>query len=171
MLGNSIESMSCVLIKDRNDVATHKCVALLVVGERHESLQKMLPRNEVAGCLSVIARRGRHSESLRRKEGVPVCGGLHASNSCCAMKGADSKYVRPVRKVLRKRVFGGLSPFLCCLEKWSGLNRISHPHWVKIWDDHNGQISLRAKQKYEVLSATSWLIEKYKSVTLVLMQF
>ena len=34
------------------------------------------------------------------------------------------------------------------------LNRISHPHWVKICDDLNGQINLRAKQKYEVLSAT-----------------
>ena len=27
---------------------------LVVVGERHESLQKMLPRNEVAGCLSKL---------------------------------------------------------------------------------------------------------------------
>ena len=27
---------------------------LVVVGERHESLQKMLPRNEVAGCLSEL---------------------------------------------------------------------------------------------------------------------
>ena len=49
---------------------------------------------------------------------------------------------------------GGLSPFLYCLEKWSGLNRISLSYWVKICDDHNGQINLRAKQKYEVLSAT-----------------
>ena len=43
----------------------------------------------------------------------------------------------------------------------SGLNRISHPHWVKICDDRNGQINLRAKQKYEVLSATAplnWFI-------------
>ena len=42
----------CLLVKDRNDVVTHKCVFLVVVGERHESLQKMLPRNEVAGCLN-----------------------------------------------------------------------------------------------------------------------
>ena len=70
------------------------------------------------------------------------------------MKGADRKYVRPYRKVLTKRWFGGLSPFLCNPGKWSELNRISHPHWVKICDDHNGQINLRAKQKYEVLSAT-----------------
>ena len=68
---------------------------------------------------------------------------------CCdsdAIWGADRKYVRPVRKV------GGLS--LCCPGKLSGLNRISHPHWVKICDDHNGQINLRTKQKHEVLSAT-----------------
>ena len=51
-------------------------------------------------------------------------------------------------------VFGGLSPFWCCPEKWSGLNRISHPHWVKICADNNCQINLRAKQKYEVLSAS-----------------
>ena len=51
-------------------------------------------------------------------------------------------------------IVGWLSPFLCCPGKWSGLNRISHPHWVKICGDHNGQINLRAKQKYEVLSST-----------------
>ena len=62
--------------------------------------------------------------------------------------------VHPVRKVLRKRVFGGLSPFLCCPEKWSGLNWTSHLHWVKICVVHNGQINLRAKQKRKVLSAT-----------------
>ena len=73
------------------------------------------------------------------------------------MKRVDRIYVRPARKVLRKRKFGGLSPFLCCPGKWSGLNRISHPHWVKICDDHNGQINLRAKRKYEVLSATWFL--------------
>ena len=70
------------------------------------------------------------------------------------MKGADKKYVYPARKVLRKREFGGFSPFLCCPGKWSGQNGISHPHWVKICDDHNGQFNLRDKQKYEVLSAT-----------------
>ena len=48
-------------------------------------------------------------------------------------------------KVLRKRLFGGLSPIWCCPEKWSWLNRISHPHRVKICVDHNGQINLRAK--------------------------
>ena len=37
------------------------------------------------------------------------------------MKGTDRKYVRPVRKVLRNRQFGGLTPFLCCPGKWSGL--------------------------------------------------
>ncbi len=36
----------------------------------------------------------------------------------------------------------------------SGLNRISHPDWVKICVDPNGHINLRAKQKYEILSAT-----------------
>ena len=65
----------------------------------------------------------------------------------------DRKYVRPARKILRKRGFDELSPFLCSLEKWSRQNRTSHPHWVKICDDHNGQINLRAKQKYKVLSA------------------
>ena len=43
-----------MLVKDRNGVVTHECVVLVVVGEKHESLQKMLPRNEVAGCLSVL---------------------------------------------------------------------------------------------------------------------
>ena len=38
--------------------------------------------------------------------------------------------------------------------RWPRQNGISHSHWVKICDNHNGQINLRAKQKYEVLSAT-----------------
>ena len=42
----------CLLFKDRNDVVTHKCVDLVVVGEWYESHLIMLPRNEVAGCLS-----------------------------------------------------------------------------------------------------------------------
>ena len=29
-------------------------MVLVVVGERHESLQKILPRNKVAGCLSEL---------------------------------------------------------------------------------------------------------------------
>ena len=42
------------LVKDRNDVVTHECVVLVVIREKHERLQKMLPRDEVAGCLSVL---------------------------------------------------------------------------------------------------------------------
>ena len=71
------------------------------------------------------------------------------------MQGADRKCVRPVRKSSEEEeCLAGSSPFLCGPEKWSGKNRISHRHWVKICVDHNGQINLRAKQKYEVLSAT-----------------
>ena len=68
------------------------------------------------------------------------------------MKRADSKYICPFQKVLRKRV---LSPIRCCPEKWYGLNRISYSHWAKICIDHNSQINLCAKQKYKVLSDTS----------------
>ena len=46
---------SCLLVKDGNHVVTHECVVLVVVGEKHESHQKMLPRNEVAGCLSELS--------------------------------------------------------------------------------------------------------------------
>ena len=40
-----------------------------------------------------------------------------------------------------EKVFGGLSPIWCCPEKWSGMYRISHPDWVKICADPNGQIN------------------------------
>ena len=56
--------------------------------------------------------------------------------------------------VLQKRVFDGF-PNLCCPERWFGLNRISHPDWVKLCVDPNGRIKLRTKQKCEILSATS----------------
>ena len=41
----------------------------------------------------------------------------------------------------KEKVFVELSPIWCCSEKWSGLNRISHPDWVKICVDPNGQIN------------------------------
>ena len=37
---------------------------------------------------------------------------------------------------------------------WFGLNRTGHPDWGKIFGDSNGQIKLRAKQKFKFLSAT-----------------
>ena len=40
----------------------------------------------------------------------------------------------------QEKVFEGLSPIWCCPEKWSRKNRISHPDWVKICVDPNGQI-------------------------------
>ena len=39
------------------------------------------------------------------------------------------------------------------------LDRISHPEWVKLCVDPNGQIKLHAKQKYEILSATNVYLE------------
>ena len=54
-----------------------------------------------------------------------------------------------------EEMFWRFSPILGAARKdGPGLNRISHPDWVKICGDPNGQIKLRAKQKYEVLSAT-----------------
>ena len=50
---------SCLLVKGRNDVVAHGCVILVVSGEKRECLQKMLPRDEVAGCLSGFLRRSR----------------------------------------------------------------------------------------------------------------
>ena len=70
-------------------------MVLVAVGERHEGLLKRLSRNEVAGCLSGITRRCRHSKSSRRHKSVPVSGGLNASNSCSTgnpwSKKVDSK--------------------------------------------------------------------------------
>ena len=54
----------------------------------------------------------------------------------------------------RKRDSQAFFNFCCCLEIWFGLNRTSHPNWVKMFGDSNGQIKLRAKQKFKFLSAT-----------------
>ena len=50
-------------------------------------------------------------------------------------------------------MLGGF-PNWYCPERWSGMNWISHPDWVKLCVDTNGRIKLRAKQKYEILSDT-----------------
>ena len=49
----------------------------------------------------------------------------------------------------QKKVFDSF-PNLCCPKRWSGMNRISHPDWVKLCVDPNGRIKLRAKQKYKI---------------------
>ena len=122
----------------------------------------------VAECLSGILDRCRHNQFWRWRKVVPVWGGLNLSNSYSTgnpwSKRIDSrghkldgfahgvvmlllKGERTVitsvlfKKVLRKRVFGSYSLIWCCPEKWSGLNRISYPDWVKICVDPNSQIN------------------------------
>ena len=56
--------------------------------------------------------------------------------------------------VQSKRVFDGFSQLLLP-ERWLGLNRISHPDWVKLCVNPNGRIKLRAKQKCKIPSAAS----------------
>ena len=75
---------------------------------------------------------------------------------CCCYWRADSKTSVLNEEVLRKRKCLAAFSNLCCPERWSGMNRISHSDWVKIYVDPNGRIKLRAKQKYEILSATSF---------------
>ena len=138
-------------------------------------------RNEIAECLSRITHRCRYSKSERRHKSVPVGNGINTSNSYSTAnlwsRRVDSRvhelYGFPhgvmvlllwrerteSKSVLLKRFWGreslaGFHHFYVVWEKWSRQNRISHPHLVKICNDHNGQINLRAKQKYEVLSAT-----------------
>ena len=66
------------------------------------------------------------------------------------MKEADRKYYFYYFYVVRENGLG-----------WS------HPHWGKTCVDHNGQINLRAKQKYEVLSATDALKER-KNIPIII---
>ena len=49
-----LRQKSCLLFKNRIDVVAHKCVVLVAVGDMHESLPRMLPRIEVARCLSEL---------------------------------------------------------------------------------------------------------------------
>ena len=64
---------------------------------------------------------------------------------CCRYWSADSKTSVLIEEFWgRDRVLAAFPNFWCCSERWSGL---SHPDWVKIFGDPNGQIKLRAKQK------------------------
>ena len=69
----------------------------------------------------------------------------------------------PLRISEQERDLRAFFNFWCCLEIWLGLNRTGHPDWVKMFGDSNGQIKLRAKQKFKFLSATN----AYYSLTLV----
>ena len=74
---------------------------------------------------------------------------------CCCFWRADSKTSVLNEVFLPKKawVFDGF-PNFCYPERWSRLNRRSHPDWVKSYVDPNGRIKLRTKQKYEILSVT-----------------
>ena len=61
----------------------------------------------------------------------------------------------PLRISEGVRVLRAFFNFLCCSEIWFGMNRTGLPDWVKIFGNSNGQIKLRAKQKYKFLSATT----------------
>ena len=79
-------------------------------------------------------------------------------------KRVDNHYVCPERRSSEEeKVFGSFPQFVLP-GKMAGMNRISNPDWVRICVDPNGQIKLRAKQKYEVLSATDMcFILKYSA--------
>ena len=49
----------------------------------------------------------------------------------------------------RERDWRAFFNFWCCEEIWFGLNRTSHPDWVKVFGDSNSQIKLSAKQKFQ----------------------
>ena len=125
--------------------------------------------------------RSRHSQYWRRLKVVPVCGVMNSSNSystgnprskrinargplirwlsswwwsCCYWREQTVRRLSSLKSSEKEKAFGGFLK-LCCPERWSGMNRISHPDWGKLCVDSNGRIRLRAKQKYEILSATN----------------
>ena len=60
-------------------------------------------------------------------------------------------------------MFWRFSPIWCCSERWSGMNRISHPDWVKICGDPNGQIKLHAKLRSSFCYRHPFFIDSYPS--------
>ena len=77
----------------------------------------------------------------------------HGGWCCCCYWRADSETSALNEVVQPNRVLDGF-PNLCCPERYLGLNKIRHTDWVKLCVDTNGRIKLRAKQKYEMSSAT-----------------
>ena len=124
-------------------------------GEKRECLQKMLSRGEVvARCRSDIRHRSRHSQFWGWRKVVPVCGVMNLSNwystgipwskrnkldsfPYCVHAAAATVEEQPVRRLHWTELFSQrecltVSPNYCCPERWFGLNRISHPDWVKL---------------------------------------
>ena len=66
----------------------------------------------------------------------------------------------PLRISDRERDLRAFFNFFCCLEIWFVLNRTSHPDWVKMFGDSNGQIKLPAKQKFQFSFCCTFL-DKY----------
>ena len=81
------------------------------------------------------------------------------------MKKEESNYVCPIRKGSEEESVWRAFPNLVLPGKMVRVNRISHPDGVKICVDPNGQINLRAKQKYEVFSTAPEIMKS--SVALI----
>ena len=125
--------------------------------EKRECLQKMLPSEEVARCRSKILHRSSHASLMV------------VWYFCCYWR-AESKTPVLNEGVLRKRKCLADFPSLCCPERWSRLNRISHSDWVKLCVDPNGRIKLRAKRKCEIISATLLITPGLQGEQLLLQQ-
>ena len=84
-------------------------------------------------------------------------GGGSPHNGWCSTAIQEQTLWRPfpLRISERERDSQAFFNFWCRWEIWFGPNRTSHPDWVKMFGDFNGQIKLRAKQKFKFLSATS----------------
>ena len=132
--------------------------------EKRECLQKMLPRGEVvARYRSEIRHRRRHRQFCSWRKVVPVCGVLNSSNSystgnpwsktqgihkldgfphCFHVAAAaaieeQADETSALNEVVQpKRVFDGF-PQLLLPRKVFGMNRISHPDWVKLCAELN----------------------------------
>ena len=118
-------------------------MVLFAVEEKYEGFQKGLSRNEVAELSEAELIRLVHLQLGITK--VPWTRRFYPHGGKLLLINSGQKYVRPARKILRKREFGGLSPNPICPGKSSGPNGIRHPHRVKIYDVTNGRNNLRTK--------------------------
>ena len=152
--------------------------------EKCGCLQKMLPRGEVvARCRSGIRHRDQHRNNFTSPPKLAMCGVLNLSNSYSTgipwskrnrhkgsmnqigslivfmllllFKSRQMGHLYRTKSFCEKAVFGSF-PNFCCLERSSGLNRISHPDWVKLCVE----LSYAPNQNTKSPSATEIIILK-----------
>ena len=128
------------------------CIAVDIVNFR--GWRKVVPVCGVLNSANSFSTGNTWSKRNRRQGVHKLDGFPHYVHATAAIEEQTVRRLHWMKLFSQRESVLAAFPNYCCPVRWFGLNRISHPDWVKLCVDPNGRIKLRAKQKYEIPFAT-----------------